>query len=50
LTSIEWFSQGAAPMPPYLVRRWADLIGPEKVIMAYGMSEQLGITAIRADE
>jgi bile acid-coenzyme A ligase len=50
LSSIEWFSQGAAPMPPYLVRRWAELIGPEKVIMAYGMTEQLGITAIRADE
>ena len=50
LSSIEWFSQGAAPMPPYLVRRWAELIGPQKVIMAYGMSEGLGITAIRADE
>jgi len=50
LSSIVWFSQGAAPMPPYLVHRWAELIGPEKVIMAYGMSEQLGITAIRADE
>jgi bile acid-coenzyme A ligase len=50
LSSIESFTQGAAPMPPYLVRRWADLIGPERVIMAYGMSEQLGIVAIRGDE
>ncbi len=50
LSSIEWFSQGAAPMPPYLVHRWAHLIGARKVIMAYGMSEGLGITAIRADE
>src|SRR6185503_3750072 len=50
LSSIVWFCQGAAPMPPYLVHRWADLIGPEKVIMAYGMSEGLGITAIRGDE
>jgi len=50
LSSLVWFSQGAAPMPPYLVHRWAELIGPEKVIMAYGMSEGLGITAIRADE
>jgi bile acid-coenzyme A ligase len=50
LSSMEWFSQGAAPMPTYLVHRWAELIGPQKVIMAYGMSEGLGITAIRADE
>jgi bile acid-coenzyme A ligase len=50
LSSIEWICQGAAPMPPYLVHRWAGLIGPERVIMAYGMSEGLGITAIRGDE
>src|SRR6185295_7926422 len=50
LSSIQWICQGAAPMPPYLVRRWAGLIGAEKVIMAYGMSEGLGITAIRGDE
>ena len=50
LSSIEWICQGAAPMPPYLVHRWSDLVGPDKLIMAYGMSEQLGITAIRADE
>jgi bile acid-coenzyme A ligase len=50
LSSIEWICQGAAPMPPYLVRRWADLIGADKLIMAYGMSEGLGICAIRGDE
>ncbi|HEY8057093.1 MAG TPA: class I adenylate-forming enzyme family protein [Acidimicrobiales bacterium] len=50
LSSIEWICQGAAPMPPYLVHRWAELVGPDKLIMAYGMSEGLGITAIRADE
>jgi bile acid-coenzyme A ligase len=50
LSSIEWFTQGAAPMPPYLVHRWAELIGPERIIMAYGMSEGLGLTAIRGDE
>jgi bile acid-coenzyme A ligase len=50
LSSIQWICQGAAPMPPYLVRRWAELIGPEKLIMAYGMSEGLGICAIRGDE
>jgi bile acid-coenzyme A ligase len=50
LSSIEWMCQGAAPMPPYLVHRWADLVGADRLIMAYGMSEGLGITAIRADE
>jgi bile acid-coenzyme A ligase len=37
-------------MPPYLVHRWTALVGAERLIMAYGMSEGLGITAIRADE
>jgi bile acid-coenzyme A ligase len=50
LSSIEWICQGAAPMPPYLVHRWAELVGPDRLTMAYGMSEGLGITAIRADE
>jgi bile acid-coenzyme A ligase len=50
LSSIVSFVQGAAPMPPYLVHRWADLIGAERIVMAYGMTEQLGVFAIRADE
>lgn len=50
LSSIVWITQGAAPMPPHLVHRWAKLIGPEKLYMAYGMSEGLGLTAIRGDE
>jgi bile acid-coenzyme A ligase len=50
LSSIDWIAQGAAPMPPSLVHRWADLLGPEKILMAYGMTEGLGITALRGDE
>jgi bile acid-coenzyme A ligase len=46
LTSLEWIMQGAAPMPPSLVHRWADLIGAEKIIMAYGGTEGLGITVL----
>jgi bile acid-coenzyme A ligase len=45
-----WIQQGAAPMPPSLVHRWADLIGPERIVMAYGMTEAIGITALRGDE
>nr|MDT0664087.1 class I adenylate-forming enzyme family protein [Micromonospora sp. DSM 115978] len=50
LSSIEWFIQGAAPMPPSLVHRWAKLVGPERIVMAYGMTEGLGLTALRGDE
>ena len=50
LSSIRWFLQGAAPMPPYLVHRWIELIGAEKVFLAYGMSEGLGYASIRGDE
>jgi bile acid-coenzyme A ligase len=50
LSSLAWILQGAAPMPPSLVHRWASLIGPEHLFLCYGMSEGLGITMIRADE
>jgi bile acid-coenzyme A ligase len=50
LSSVEWFIQGAAPMPPSLVHRWAKLVGAERIVMAYGMTEGLGLTALRGDE
>lgn len=50
LSSLEFIVQGAAPMPPSLVRRWCDLIGSEKLIMSYGMSEGLGLVAINGAE
>jgi bile acid-coenzyme A ligase len=50
LSSVQWILQGAAPMPPSLLHRWAKLIGPERIVMAYGMTEGLGLTALRADE
>jgi bile acid-coenzyme A ligase len=50
LTSIVWVLQGAAAMPQSLVRRWFDLIGAERFYMAYGMTEGLGLTALRGDE
>jgi bile acid-coenzyme A ligase len=48
--SIEWIMQGAAPMPPALVHRWAKLVAPEKILMIYGMTEGLGWTALLGDE
>jgi bile acid-coenzyme A ligase len=50
LGSIVWILQGAAVLPPGLARRWFELIGAERVYMAYGMTEQLGLTALRGDE
>jgi bile acid-coenzyme A ligase len=50
LSSIDWIIQGAAPMPASLVRRWAALIGAERIVMAYGMTEGIGITALTGDE
>ena len=50
LSTVEWILQGAAMMPPALLRTWFDLLAPEKVIMAYGMTEQLGLAALRGDE
>lgn len=50
LSSLEWILQGAAPMPPSLVYRWADLIGAEKILMAYGGTENLGLTVLDGTE
>ena len=50
LSSIVWVLQGAAVIPPSLVHRWIDLIGADRFFMAYGMTEGLGLAALRADE
>lgn len=50
VSTVEWIMQGAASMPPDLLRRWFDLLGPEKIIMAYGMTENLGLATLRGDE
>ncbi|OMC41373.1 feruloyl-CoA synthetase [Mycobacterium sp. GA-1841] len=50
LSSIEWILQGAAVMPPTVLRRWFDLLSPERVVLSYGMTENLGLTALRGDD
>lgn len=50
LSSLDWILQGAAAMPAELLRRWFDLLSPEQIVMAYGMTENLGLTALRGDE
>jgi bile acid-coenzyme A ligase len=51
LSTVEWILQGAATMPPALLRTWFELLnGAEKVVMAYGMTEQLGLTSLTGAE
>jgi bile acid-coenzyme A ligase len=50
LSSVAWILQGAAVMPHTLLRTWFELLSPERVVMAYGMTEGLGLTALRGDE
>jgi bile acid-coenzyme A ligase len=50
LSSIRFILQGAAVLPPSVAHAWFDLVGPERIVMAYGMSEQLGLTCLRGDE
>ncbi|CDM77927.1 class I adenylate-forming enzyme family protein [Mycobacterium marinum] len=50
LSSIVFILQGAAVMPPSLLHTWFELLGPEKIVTAYGMTENLGLTALRGDE
>ena len=49
-SSVAWILQGAAVMPHALLHTWFELLSPERVVMAYGMTEGLGITALRGDE
>ncbi|MHB1518818.1 MAG: class I adenylate-forming enzyme family protein [Acidimicrobiales bacterium] len=49
-SSLVWVQQGAAVFPPSLARFWIDRLGPERLYMCYGMTERLGLTAIRGDE
>jgi bile acid-coenzyme A ligase len=50
LSSIEWILQGAAVISDTLVRRWIDLLGAERFYQSYGMTEGIGLCAIRGDE
>ncbi|OSC41582.1 class I adenylate-forming enzyme family protein [Mycobacterium decipiens] len=50
LSSIVFILQGAAVMPPSLLQTWFELLSPEQIVTAYGMTENLGLTALRGDE
>ncbi|ORV08075.1 class I adenylate-forming enzyme family protein [Mycobacterium celatum] len=50
LSSVVWILVGAAVMPHALMHTWFHLLSPEQIVMAYGMTENLGLTALRGDE
>jgi bile acid-coenzyme A ligase len=50
LSSVVFLLQGAAVMPPSLLHTWFELLSPEQIVTAYGMTENLGLTALRGDE
>src|SRR6185437_14187949 len=50
LSSIVFILQGAAVMPPTLLHKWFELLSPAQIVTAYGMTENLGLTALRGDE
>ena len=49
-SSVVFILQGAAVMPPTLLHTWFELLSPEQIVTAYGMTENLGLTALRGDE
>ena len=50
LSSIQGIMQGAASCPQWLLRRWITLVGAERVFVAYGSTERVGLTMVRGDE
>ena len=50
LSALEGLMHTAAPCPPWVKRRWMDLVGPEKVFEAFGATEAIGATIIRGHE
>jgi bile acid-coenzyme A ligase len=49
-SSVVFILHGAAVMPPALLHTWFELLSPEQILAAYGMTENLGLTALRGDE
>lgn len=50
LSSIHSILHSAAVCPPWLKRRWFELLAPSKVYEGFGATEDVGHTAIRGDE
>ncbi|HMD45273.1 MAG TPA: AMP-binding protein [Acidimicrobiales bacterium] len=49
-SSIDSILYGGAPLAPWVVRVWLDLVGPTRFWFSYGGTESLGLTMARGDE
>ncbi|WP_419941276.1 AMP-binding protein [Candidatus Palauibacter sp.] len=49
-SALEGLMHTAAPCPPWVKRRWIELVGANKVFEAFGAAEAIGATIIRGDE
>lgn len=50
LSSVGALVHSAAPCPPWLKRRWIDLLGPDKVFEIYSSTEQVGFCLVSGTE
>jgi bile acid-coenzyme A ligase len=49
-SSVDAILYGGAPLPPWVARRWFELVGPEHFFFSYGGTEGIGLTMARGDE
>jgi len=49
-SSIDSVLYGGAPIAPWVVRTWLDLVGPDHLICSYGGTEGVGLVVGRGDE
>lgn len=49
-SSVETLYHSGAVCPPWLKRRWIELVGPEHVFEGFGSTEAVGSLMIRGDE
>jgi bile acid-coenzyme A ligase len=49
-SSVDSVLYGGAPIAPWVVRTWLDLVGPEHFVCSYGGTEAVGLVVGRGDE
>jgi bile acid-coenzyme A ligase len=49
-SSVDAIIYGGAPIPPWVVSAWFELVGPERFVFSYGGTEALGLVMARGDE
>ncbi len=49
-SSVDSILCGGAPLAPWVVREWIELVGPEHFFFSYGGTEGIGLAMVRGDE